>query len=60
MGYDMEELLADLDSIPMSWRWFGSDALRIAYGLAYPMLELAVLKHKLQLLPKWGNIHAHR
>jgi hypothetical protein len=60
MGYDLDELLAELDSLPTSSRRLGSDLLRGGYGLIFQILEPTILKHKLQLLPAWHRIHTHR
>ena len=60
MGYDLDELLAELDSLPNSSRRLGSDLLHGGYGLISQLLEPAILKHKLQLLPSWHRIHMHR
>ena len=60
MGYDLDELLAELDYLPNSSRRLGSDLLHGGYGLIFLLLELRILKHKLQLLPSWHRIHTHR
>lgn len=59
MGYDLDELLAELDSLPTSSRRLGSDLLHGGYGLIFQVLEPTILKHKLQLLPSWHRIHTH-
>jgi len=60
MGYDLDELLVELDSIPTSSQRLGSDLLHGGYGLIFQLLEPRILKHKLQLLPSWHRIHTHR
>jgi Sulfotransferase family len=59
MGYSLEELLAELDSIPTSSQQLASDALRAGYGLAHALFEPAIFKDKLRLLPDWRRIHRH-
>ncbi len=59
MGYDLNELLAELDSLPTSSRRLGSDLVLGAYGSIFQLLEPSMLKHKLHLLPAWYRIHTH-
>lgn len=60
MGYDLDELLAELDTIPFSLSFVGSDMWWIPYGIAYRLFEGRVMKHKLQavLSGQWNHIHA--
>lgn len=39
MGYDMNQLLSDLDAIPLSLSLMGSDLLRMSYGAAYSKVK---------------------
>lgn len=59
MGYKLDKLLTELDSIPSGLRFVGSDVLRALYGIAYCVVEPRILKHKLQLLPDWHRAHGH-
>lgn len=59
IGYDLEELLAELDAIPTSLHMLGSDMLRMPYGVAYRALEPKVMLQKLRLLPDWHKINVH-
>jgi hypothetical protein len=59
MGYNLEALIAELDSIPTSPQQLGSDALRAGYGLVHSLLEPAIFGDKLRLLPDWRRIHRH-
>lgn len=43
MGYNLDELLAELDSIPFSLRFVMSDVVRMPFGLAFRLL-----RHKVQ------------
>jgi len=57
MGYKLDDLLSELDSIPFGLRFVGSDTLRILYGILFCIVELRILKHKLELLPRWHRVH---
>ena len=59
MGYEKESLDSELDSIPPSLRLVGSDVVHIAYGVAYHLLELRIIKHKIQVLPAWRRMRIH-
>lgn len=59
MGYDKETLDAELGAIRPSLRLVGSDLGHIAYDVAYHLLELRIIKHKLQVLPAWNRVHIH-
>ncbi|MEB3214735.1 MAG: sulfotransferase [Nostocales cyanobacterium 94392] len=38
MGYDLQELLKEIETIPTNLDMFSSDILRISYGIIYPFL----------------------
>jgi hypothetical protein len=59
MGYELSQLLSDLDSIPRDLRKVPDDLARITLGIANCALEPRIVKHKLQVLPRWRNIHVH-
>lgn len=42
MGYELDDLLADLASVPLSSRFVASDAVKIPYDYAYRTLELGI------------------
>ena len=42
MGYDLDDLLAELASLPATSRFLASDALKIPYDYAYRTLELGM------------------
>lgn len=60
MGYDLDGLIADLDSLPMSRRRVGSDLGRGCWGLVRDLLEPKILAQKLSKLPEWNRIHVHK
>lgn len=60
MGYDLDTLLEDLDSVESSRRGTGSDLGLVGYGTLYNLLEPAILRRKLRMLPEWRRLHAHK
>ena len=60
MGYDLDGLIADLDSLPASYRRVGSDVGRGCWGLVRDLSEPRILGRKLAKLPAWNRIHVHR
>ena len=58
MGYDLEQLLSELERIPSDLKNLGSDFVRVSYGIAYCALELQVMKHKIQMTPDWYKVHS--
>jgi hypothetical protein len=60
MGYDLDELLAGLDSLPASRRRVASDLGRGCWGLVRDLSEPGILRQKLALLPAWRRIHVHK
>ena len=60
MGYDLDTLLEELDSVETSIHDTGSDLWRVGYGILYDLLEPAMLRRKLRMLPEWRRIHAHK
>lgn len=60
MGYDLDDLLGDLDSLPNSYGGVASDAWRGFYGLAYDLLEPRILRDKLGMMPAWRRVHPHK
>lgn len=60
MGYDYEELMAELSSLRVSGKRIASDAFRACYGLAYATSEPGILREKLRALPEWKRIHVHK
>ncbi len=60
MGYDLDDLIAQLDAIPTSYRLVGSDVGRGSWGLIRDLSEPKILKQKLSKLPAWSSIHVHK
>ena len=59
MGYDLKQLLAELDALPVSFRWLFSDLFLIPYGWLYRCLEPKLLLKKLRSLSSWHDVHTH-
>jgi len=59
MGYDLDELLAELDALPFSLRYAGSDMWRVPYGIAYKTLEFRIMRQKLRALLAGKRIYVH-
>ena len=59
MGYDLEGLLVDLNAIPSSIRYVGRDIVSVTYGVVRNVVELGIIKHKLQAFPDWHRVHTH-
>jgi hypothetical protein len=60
MGYDLDGLIAELDSVPMSYRRVGSDVGRGCWGLIRDLSEPKILAQKLSKLPELNRIHVHK
>ncbi|MEZ4698720.1 MAG: sulfotransferase [Rhodothermales bacterium] len=59
LGYDIEALRQELDTIPFSLKRTGGDIARMSYGLIYQFLELRLLQDKLRRLPQLRRVHPH-
>lgn len=60
MGFELDGLLAELDSLPTSYRRIGSDVERACWGLMRDLAEPRILGEKLSMLPAWKRIHVHK
>ena len=60
IGYDLDELLAELDALPTDLRFLASDLVRMPYGWAYRNLELPLFQAKLRDRRAGKAIVAHR
>lgn len=60
MGYDLDDLLRELASLPNSYRHVASDAWRGSYGLGYDLLEPKIFRQKLGMIPAWRRVHPHK
>jgi hypothetical protein len=60
MGYSLDGLLTELDSLPTSYQWVSSDVERACWGLIRDLSEPTILGQKLSRLPAWNRIHVHK
>lgn len=59
MGYDFDELLGDLDSIPKRFETIPFDLLRMLFGLAVRTFEPWIVRDKLARLRRGQRLRAH-
>ena len=59
MGYDLDELLRELDAIPTSWRTVPADAIRMLAGRFVRAFEPWILRDKLDDLRHGVRLHSH-
>ncbi|MBF2013971.1 MAG: sulfotransferase [Rivularia sp. T60_A2020_040] len=59
MGYDLQNLLEEVDTVPTNLDMIASDLLRMSYGMAYSVLEIQSFKHKIKSFPCWYQMFAN-
>lgn len=59
MGYDLNNLIEEMDSIPASLDKTISDISRISFGIGFSCFEPYMMRDKFRLLPRWNRIHVH-
>lgn len=59
MGYNMDDLLAELNSIPMSGKNLISDIVMAGYGIIYCALDPAIIKDKWKNKSNWKRLKKH-
>ena len=59
MGYDLDTLLQELDSIPVRVRTVPYDILRMMFGLVVRFCEPWIIRDKLTRLGRGARMHAH-
>jgi len=52
MGYDLDNLLRQLEDVPLAWHGTGSDAARILYGLGYNRARARALRRPSRGFPQ--------
>lgn len=60
MGYDLEELLMELDSVRFNPKFFFNDIYRMPYGKIFQLLDLRIFKHKISDLRAGKRIFMYR
>lgn len=59
MGYDLDQLMEELNSISSKYDRVASDAVRVAMGVVYCVFEPRIASQKAKLLTSWHRVHAH-
>ena len=59
MGYDLDLLLEDLAKVRLNFRYMGSDLMNIGTSGARYLFEPQILKHQIQGICDWPNLHLH-
>lgn len=59
MGYELDTLMSELDALPLSFRFVGTDIYRLPSNFVRRIFELRIMKHKLQSWRKGKRIYAH-
>ena len=60
MGYSKVELLTQLNSVGMSFKYGISDLTRRTYGVFYCICEPAFLQYKIRTMNNWQSVYSHR
>jgi hypothetical protein len=59
MGYELDVLLSDLDTVPNRWRGLAPDLIYSAYGVLYCTFEFKILKDKFMNILKRNVVKKH-
>jgi len=59
MGYDLDDLLNQLNVVPFDFQYFFSDLYWIPYGKIYPIFEPRIIKHNIQALLNGKRVYPH-
>ena len=59
MGYSSASLGQELDNLPLSLKFLGSDLLRMPYGIFYRIFEFRMLRKKLAALRAGERVYVH-
>lgn len=59
MGYELDDLLADLSNQPSDWTSAPADILRVAKGVIYSTVEPDLVRAKVAALPRWREVIRH-
>lgn len=59
MGYDLSELMDELDAIPNQYLWTIPDAVDALRGTAWSVSEIEIVRSKMRSLPHWREIFTH-
>lgn len=59
MGYELDQLMEELSSIPSKYDRVVSDAVRASLGVVYCAFEPKIVLDKARVLKQWRRVHAH-
>lgn len=59
MGYDMQELLQDLERVPWSYSKLPADLLNAAKGTVWSLIEVESMRDKLDRIGEWRYVFTH-
>lgn len=59
MGYESDDLFAELDGQPSDWTSVPADALRIGKAAVYSVVEPDVVRSKATAFPRWRDMLRH-
>jgi hypothetical protein len=59
MGYDLDELLGEVDALPATGRFLRSDLIRMPYGYLYRIFEFRILRNKFEALRAGERVYVH-
>lgn len=59
MGYDLQTLLKEIESVSTSMEYVLSDLYRMPYGYLYPLSEYRIFRHKLEDLREGRPLYSH-
>jgi hypothetical protein len=59
MGYDLDALLMELDSVPLSYRLILSDITRMLFGVAFRLFEPFIARDKFLRNRARKRIYSH-
>lgn len=59
MGYDLDDLLADLAGQSSDWASAPADAVRVGKGIVYSLFEPDLIRSKVASLPRWRDVVRH-
>ena len=60
MGYDLTEILQELDTIPIDWRYVGEDMVRMPYGRFSRIFESHMVRDKLRKVRRGERLFMHK
>jgi len=59
MGYKLDDLIAEIDELPTSFKYIGSDLVGIVRGVLFTYFELTIFKDKLKKIIKGRRVYGH-